>query len=164
MILNYEVQKMMHENQFVFAYGSNMDPAQMRERCPGSSLTWCVAEARGWSLHFPRKSEKRRGGVGSIIALPESSVWGVVFSISERDLFRLDSFEGVPKAYRRDQLEVFTASGAPHTVSTYFAIPDRSGDEFLPHKDYIQLYISGAKYFGLPKNYIKALKKTAVAP
>ena len=56
----------MHQSEFVFAYGSNMDPAQMRERCSGSDLSWFVARAEGWKLIFPRWSDKRLGGVGSI--------------------------------------------------------------------------------------------------
>jgi hypothetical protein len=51
----------MNESELVFAYGSNMDPAQMRERCPESDLGWFTAEARGWRLYFPRESKKRRG-------------------------------------------------------------------------------------------------------
>src|SRR5690242_6364360 len=86
----------MMKSELVFAYGSNMDPAQMRERCPESDLSWFVAEAEGWRLCFPRKSTKRKGGVGSIAREEGASVWGVVFAISERDLSRLDEYEGVP--------------------------------------------------------------------
>src|SRR6516165_8294753 len=84
----------MMKSELVFAYGSNMDPAQMRERCPESDLWWFIAEARDWKLYFPRKSNQRRGGVGSITKQVGSSVWGVVFAVSEHDLARLDRYEG----------------------------------------------------------------------
>src|SRR5262245_28570937 len=101
----------MHQSELIFAYGSNMDPAQMRERCPGSNLCWFVAEARGWALCFPRKSKKRKGGVGSLCKREGTSVWGVVFAVSLRDLARLDRFEGVPDSYTRSHLEVFDSRG-----------------------------------------------------
>lgn len=116
----------MVESALCFAYGSNMDPAQMRERCPESDLSWFVGEARGWKLCFPRRSDKRRGGVASIIKCESGtqSVWGVVFSVTARDLQRLDTFEGVERNhYRRDWIEVMDRQGRnQYKVWTYFAI------------------------------------------
>jgi gamma-glutamylcyclotransferase (GGCT)/AIG2-like uncharacterized protein YtfP len=150
----------MHLSELVFAYGSNMDPAQMRERCPESDLSWFIAEARGWRLCFPRESKKRKGGVGSIVKSEEASVWGVVFTVSERDLARLDSCEGVPGgAYNRAVVDVVDRHGRGLSVWTYFAVRQGPEQEFLPHSNYITLYIKGAEYFGLPASYIGNLKK-----
>jgi gamma-glutamylcyclotransferase (GGCT)/AIG2-like uncharacterized protein YtfP len=146
----------MHQAEFIFAYGSNMDPAQMRERCPESSLTWFIAEARNYALCFPRKSTKRRGGVGSLMPENGSSVWGVVFAISERDLLRLDRFEGVPKSYTRKEIEVFDLKHKPHIVWVHLAVPQENGP-YKPHRDYLALYISGATYYGLPADYLAKL-------
>ena len=82
----------MNASELVFAYGSNVDPAQMRERCPESDLSRFIAEARSWRLYFPRESKKRKGGVGSIVRSANDSVWGVVFSVTKRDLTRLDLY------------------------------------------------------------------------
>jgi gamma-glutamylcyclotransferase (GGCT)/AIG2-like uncharacterized protein YtfP len=149
----------MMKSELVFVYGSNMDPAQMRERCPESDLSWFIAEAPGWKLCFPRQSEKRKGGVGSIVEEAKSSVWGVVFTVSERDLLRLDRYEGVgSKAYKRNRIEVLDEHGQHSSAWTYFAISE--GDKnFVPHADYIDLYVKGAKYFGLPRPYLDSLKK-----
>lgn len=145
----------MMKSQFVFAYGSHMEPAQMRERCPESDLSRYVAEARGWTLCFRRESKKRKGGVGSIAAPDGASTWGVVFAVSERDLSRLDAYEGVPKAYRRELIDVVDAAGRPSKLWTYFAIPSGLGD-FTPHNDYVALH-TGAVYFGLPEAYFASL-------
>lgn len=144
-------------SQLVFAYGSNMDPAQMRERCPESDLSWFVAEARGWKLCFPRRSIGRRGGVGSIIRADGASVWGVVFTVSERDLSRLDGYEGVPNAYTRGPIDLFCADGRPVSALTYFAVAQGS-EVYTPHRDYIDLYLKGAEYYGLPEKYIEGLR------
>ncbi len=149
----------MHQSELVFAYGSNMDPAQMRERCPESDLSWFIAEARGWKLCFPRRSDKRKGGVGSIVPDKTTSVWGVVFSVSVRDLKRLDCFEGVPNAYKRCHVSVTDQGGREYTVWTYFAeAQDDPPTEYDPHEDYIGLYLKGAQYFNLPAKYVDSLR------
>lgn len=149
----------MHEMELVFAYGSNIDPAQMRARCPESDLSWFIAEARGRALWFPRKSDKRKGGVGSLKDEEGSSVWGVVFAVSPRDLLRLDRFEGVPSgSYERKKVEVFDSNGEGHIVWAHIAAQQEKAP-FTPHRDYISLYIAGAMYYGLPAQYIAGLKR-----
>lgn len=148
----------MHKANFVFNYGSNMDPAQMRERCPGSDLSWFVAQAEGWSLCFPRFSKRRRGGVGSLRPNPKETVWGVVFSVSDRDLIRLDRFEGAPDAYKRDWLQVKDLTGHYQSVWCYFANRDSVKEHHPPTDEYIQLYIRGALYFDLPAQYVQQLR------
>lgn len=150
---------MIMNNELVFAYGSNMDLAQMQERCPDSDLASFIAEARGWRLCFPRESTRRRGGVGSIVREEGLSVWGVVFSVSDRDLPILDRFEGVGVgAYRREKVDLIDPHGHSVDAWTYFANEEGSGN-FLPHRDYIDLYIQGAEHFGLPGAHIEVLKR-----
>jgi cation transport regulator ChaC len=150
--------KLYQDKVLIFAYGSNMDLEQMRERCPNSDLAWFVAEARGWKLCFPRYSEKRNGGVGSIDKQDRSSVWGVVFSVDRRDLDRLDRREGLLiGSYIRDGLEVHKESGEAVQTETYFAVRQQEQD-FTPHQKYIELYVRGAKHCRLPAHYIELLE------
>lgn len=149
----------MQENEMVFGYGSNMDLTQMQQRCPDSELTPFIAEARKWRLYFPRHSKKRRGGVGSITADANSSVWGVVFSVCSKDLKRLDSYEGVNSgSYKRERIDVHDKHGTTFNVWAYFAIPNGKR-EFTPHQEYIDLYVRGAEYFGLPEPYVNSLRE-----
>jgi predicted component of viral defense system (DUF524 family)/gamma-glutamylcyclotransferase (GGCT)/AIG2-like uncharacterized protein YtfP len=151
-------------DQLVFAYGSNMDPRQMRHRCPDSELAARRAVAIGWKLCFPRYSAKRGGGVGSIIREPRSTVWGVVYSTCGSDLKRLDGFEGVPHSYRRDLVEVEMDTGISMSAWTYVAIPEVPPAEHRPRKDYIDHYIEGAEHYGLPLEYIENLRSIEHAP
>jgi gamma-glutamylcyclotransferase (GGCT)/AIG2-like uncharacterized protein YtfP len=151
----------MQQSEFVFAYGSNMDPAQIRERCPESDLASFVAEARGWELCFPRYAKKRGCAVGSIVKKKKRSVWGVVFAVTPRDLARLDRFEG--SGYRRELIEVVDAKGRQTRVWTYFAEPDDPPTKQLPSREYIDHYVRGAKYFSLPEAYMKLLKSIRTA-
>jgi cation transport regulator ChaC len=149
----------MLKSELVFGYGSNMDPAQMRERCPESDLAWFIAQAQNRTLWFPHNSGKRKGGVGSLKESEGDVVWGVVFSVSVRDLKRLDRFEGVSHSYTRDSLDVIAQDGSHQRVWTYFAVPDNPPKNYTPHEDYIKLYIQGAECFGLPAAYIENLRK-----
>jgi gamma-glutamylcyclotransferase (GGCT)/AIG2-like uncharacterized protein YtfP len=148
------------QEELVFAYGSNMDPQQMRERCPESGLSWFLARAEGWGLCFPRLSVKRKGGVGSIERRLGHDVWGVVFSVTQKDLDRLDQFEGVAsKAYQRDRIEVVKRDGDRIKVWTYFGVPQNTPVcEYPPHKEYLSLYVMGGEHFGLPESYLDELK------
>jgi gamma-glutamylcyclotransferase (GGCT)/AIG2-like uncharacterized protein YtfP len=149
----------MKQSELVFAYGSNMDPVQIRERCPDSDLSWFLAEARGWRLCFPRHSNKRKGGVGSIVRSEDDSVFGVVFAVTKPNLTQLDAYEGVAACtYKRDYLDVFNSDGKSCSAWTYFAIQNGQNREFVPHTDYIALYIRGAEHFGLPAAYIQTLR------
>jgi hypothetical protein len=52
---------------------------------------------------------------------------------------------------------VFDHHGRQLSAWTYFAIPE-DGDS-VPHRSYIDLYIKGAAYFGLPGPYLESLKQ-----
>ena len=153
----------MTPTEFVFVYGSNMDLAQMSERCPNSRDKFqpFVAKAEGWRLWFPRYSERRQGGVGSIAPANGEVVWGVVFGLTLEDLVRLDRSEGVfVSAYRRDRLAVTWGNALKQDVWAYFAIPqDTPPRHYMPHQDYLATYIRGAESFKLPADYVEKLKR-----
>jgi gamma-glutamylcyclotransferase (GGCT)/AIG2-like uncharacterized protein YtfP len=152
--------------EFVFAYGSSMSLPQMKERCPNSQdkLQPFVARAEGWKLSFPRHSDRRQGGVGSIVSAKGEAVWGVVFGVTLEDLAGLDRSEGVPSAYRRDRLALTWGKDLSQEVWAYFAIPqDNPPKHYKPHEDYLALYIRGAESFKLPAEYIDKLKKIETA-
>jgi hypothetical protein len=153
----------MTATEFVFAYGSNMDLAQMRERCPNSMelLQPFVARAEGWKLCFPRHSHRRQGGVGSLASAAGETVWGVVFGLTEEDLAKLDRSEGVSVgAYRRARLSVAWGRALKQDVWAYFAIPpDEPPRNYQPHEDYLAQYIRGAQSFKFPAEYIDKLKR-----
>ena len=52
-----------------FAYGSNLDWAQIRERCPSTEAVSVVA-ARGYRLAFTRFSTNRQCGAADILPAP----------------------------------------------------------------------------------------------
>lgn len=83
-----------------FAFGSNMDEIQMKDRCPSAKGGRFVS-LRGYSLTFCGFSTRWGGAVATIRPDSKGVVWGRVWTMSWADLRRLDGFEGHPFAYRR---------------------------------------------------------------
>ena len=93
-----------------FAYGSNLNPEQMKQRCPDSQLI-DVARLDGFQLAFAGYSKRWGGGVATVWEDPAGIVEGIVWLISDRDLELLDRCEGYPHSYGRVSLMVQMANG-----------------------------------------------------
>lgn len=144
-----------------FAYGSNMDWSQMRERCPSARFVG-VAKLPNHHLAFTRKSNTRDCGVADAVSEARRDVWGVVFEISELDVGRLDKSEGYRPGrdknfYWRRECMVYLGGDEerPVTAATYFA--ERQPSPPQPSHAYKELILSGARYWHLPGDYIAEL-------
>lgn len=88
-----------------FAYGSNLDRAQMRARCPESKYV-------GWGylndhrLKYVGQSSRWGGGVATVVRQPGDRVPGHLYFVTPKDLARLDRYEGTPRIYRRKEVTV----------------------------------------------------------
>ncbi len=136
-----------------FAYGSNLTQRQLLRRCPGSSVI-CRARLPGYRLAFTRYSTKRKGGVADVVAEPGSEVWGVLYDIDDAGMEALDTFEGVPRAYRHETVTVLNDGGAEVAAEVYIA--NKTG-EFAPSRAYLDLIVVGGREHGLPEDYISAV-------
>jgi gamma-glutamylcyclotransferase (GGCT)/AIG2-like uncharacterized protein YtfP len=152
-----------------FAYGSNMDLSQMRERCPSAHFV-CIAKLKDHRLAFTRKSEKRGCGVADDIPEQGRDVWGVVYEIDQRDLRRLDKCEGfIPgrrredNAYVSEERHVYSDGNedASLVALVYFAIQQNNPPH--PNAEYKQLIVDGARYWHLPMPYIEELELIEIA-
>ena len=153
------MQKIEYGNRvdyYYFAYGSNMDAAQMRARCP-SARKVANGVVRGVCLVFNRRGTYRPGGVASIEpCTPNSQVHGIVWRLSAEDLQRLDDIED-PNAYRRELVRVWEVEADPIEAVTYRAIPE--ADEITPDAEYLAIIITAAKEAGFPVNYLEMLER-----
>ncbi len=151
-----------------FAYGSNLDWEQMRKRCPSAQFV-CIAMLPEHILDFPRYSSKRRCGVADVTACKGHTVWGVVYEIEEQDIAKLNQCEGYDpdrdreeNAYNQETMIVFPGGDRIEKleVTLYKAVRVQSEK---PSKEYLGLIISGAKYWRLPKEYIRELDSIQTA-
>ena len=125
---------------YYFAYGSNLNRKQMRERCPDSKPR-SIATLHNYKLVFVGWSRQWRGGVASIKPLRGETVLGAIYEISERDLRRLDKYEGYPDTYSRLKITVINEDGDPVEAVTYI----KAGrlEETQPSQEYLTLVRQG---------------------
>lgn len=131
-----------------FAYGSNMNPAQFHQRCPGSDLLG-PATLRSHCWYITDR------GVASVEADPDRQVHGILARLTEDDERRLDTFEGVSLGlYRREFATVHVEDGRPVTALIYISNDTGVG---IPRSGYLEGILSAALHHRLPEVVIAEL-------
>ena len=135
-----------------FAYGSNLDLAQMKIRCPSSELI-SKGSLSGYRLTFNRYSSGWGGGVADVIQGKGSEVWGLVFELSNSDLKRLDSYEGCyndqTSLYERWKAVINTPKGQISDVWVYTVVEKQKFVQ--PTLEYLQIIKDAAVRWNFPK-------------
>ena len=131
---------------YYFAYGSNLDKKQMKERCPDSKPT-VTAILPNYKLVFLGWSRQWRGGTASLRAFKGGKVSGGVYEISERDLRRLDEYEGYPHTASRLNVTVFTEDGDAIPAITYLKTGQL--EETRPSPEYVAIIQQGYREWGI---------------
>jgi cation transport regulator ChaC len=104
---------------YYFAYGSNLDQAQMRRRCPSAHEVG-TGDIKGWALRFTGWSRVWAGAVADIEQLPGAVTHGAVYELPYSELVgRMDAFEGCPAVYRRIRVNVALRGGGGLRCWTY---------------------------------------------
>ena len=129
-----------------FAYGSNLNPARMKSRCPESVK---VSPA---VLHDYRLAERKFADIESA---PGEFVHGALYDISENDLASLDGYEGFPRVYTRQEVLVTDAAGVYRKALVYIMTEDtarsRAGEKFS--EEYRKMCSQGAQFWGIPDGF-----------
>lgn len=139
-----------------FAYGSNMDQAQMKSRCPNATLK-TTAVLPHHKLAFTIFSPKRRCGCADVVESKDDSVYGLLYELSEEELLLMDGFEGCPTAYQRILVKVLDTDGREHNAYTYEVATKREG--LYPSEEYLGLILKAAKHFAFPEAYSAMLER-----
>jgi gamma-glutamylcyclotransferase len=149
----------MAATSWYFAYGSNMNRAQMLSRAR-SILEEVPARVENYEMVF---NKKVRGGSGSanIQPAPGKTVHGVLYKIQESAYRSLDRYEGVPVHYRRIEVTVTLPEGRKIGAQAYIAAKVEKG--LRPALHYLQGILDGAAQHGLPAEYIGEIKAAAGA-
>ena len=142
-----------------FAYGSNMNRAQMLSRT-GKILEEHNASLPNYEVRF---NKKVRGGTAGANIQPSSgkTVHGVLYKIEEGAMRSLDRYEGVPEHYRRIEVQVTPDGGQPVPAQIYIASKVEKG--LRPSAPYLQAMLDGAGEHNLPASYIGEIKSAAGA-
>lgn len=138
---------------YYFAYGSNMNHAQMKKRCGENGFKFIArAYLKGYRFVYDGHSEYRKGAVANIVKSKRGVVWGALYEITETCLKKLDKYEEYPYSYDRKKVEVFTEDGKKFVAQVYLRKPRKPG---TPSNEYRKIVLEGAKDCNLPENYIE---------
>jgi cation transport regulator ChaC len=142
-----------------FAYGSNMNRAQMLARV-GNILEEHNASLPNYEVRF---NKKVRGGTAGANIQPSQgkTVHGVLYKVEESAMRSLDRYEGVPDHYRRIEVQVTPEGGQPVPAQIYIASKLEKG--LRPSPAYLQAMLDGAGEHNLPASYIGEIKSAAGA-
>lgn len=134
-----------------FAYGSNMDRAAMRRRCPTARVLG-PAMLDGWRFLI------MQGGYGSIAPRAGARVHGVLWRLAPRDLAALNAYESVDTGlYRRRALPVIFARRRKRAL----VFVGRQRGEGRPRPGYVPLVVAAARSWTLPPRYVSRLQRWA---
>jgi hypothetical protein len=145
---------------YYFAYGSNMNLAQMQQRgCNPRVLG--IARLPGYRITFHGNSAIWDGAQETVVADEQGEVWGVVYQLTFADCEQLDMYQDVrfdgTGPYFHYPVDVITATLQPIDAMMYKKAI--LGKPELPSTEYVNFIVQGAKEQGLPEAYITSLQQ-----
>jgi gamma-glutamylcyclotransferase (GGCT)/AIG2-like uncharacterized protein YtfP len=136
------------------AYGSNMDPAQMKERCPHSPAAgsgWL----EGWRLTFGGEDLGWEGALATIVEDPGSQVYVGLYDVTPQDERVLDQWEGADTGlYRKVRVRVASLQG--NELAWVYVLDGFEGG--LPSARYLGVLADAAERAGAPDDYVAELR------
>jgi hypothetical protein len=139
------------------AYGSNMDPEQMLERCPHSPAAG-TGWLSDWRLTFGGEDLGWDGALAMVVPSPGSQVFVALYDLSPHDLAVLDYWEGADTGlYKKITLRVDTLDG--EVLALVYVLDGYEGG--LPSARYLGLIAEAAQAAGAPDDYVAELRSRA---
>jgi gamma-glutamylcyclotransferase (GGCT)/AIG2-like uncharacterized protein YtfP len=132
-----------------FAYGSNMNVSQMARRCPS-------AACRGNACLAGHDFLINQRGFGTIVPDSQSTVHGLLWTLSDPDIASLDEYEGIAVGYYRKEHLAVSFAGETIVAMIYVATDSSPG---IPEPAYIELIVAAATARGLSTDYVRRLAK-----
>jgi len=136
------------------AYGSNMNPAQMAERCPHSPLEG-TGWLEGWRLTFGGEDIGWEGALATVVEDAAERVFVALYELSESDERALDQWDGATIGYYR-KLRVRVATADGEVLAWLYVLNDYEGG--LPSARYLGIMADAAEIAGAPDSYVTWLR------
>jgi hypothetical protein len=132
-----------------FAYGANMSPAAMQQRCPGArALGPAVLEGYRFFVGL--------AGWGSVAPRPGDSVHGVLWALTPRCMAVLHAYELLHKGlYRVRYLPVRV--GTRRVPAMVYLLRRRESGR--PKPGYIEMIAAAARDWQFPESYICSVER-----
>ncbi len=137
------------------AYGTNLDPARMGDRCPHSPLQ-TTGWLEGWRLTFGGEEHGWDGSLPTLVQDPFERVFVAVYDLTREDAAQLDGWEGADLGlYRKTKIRVATLTG--EVVAWTYVLDAFEGG--LPSASHLGLLSEAAEAAGAPDDYVAALRR-----
>lgn len=139
------------------AYGTNLDPARMGERCPHSILQ-STGWLTGWRLTFGGEEHGWDGALATIVQDAFEQVFVAVYDVTPEDERGLDGWESADSGlYRKTKVRVQTMTG--EVLAWAYVLDAYEGG--LPSASYLGVLADAAEAAGAPEDYVAALRQRA---
>jgi hypothetical protein len=136
------------------AYGSNMDPEQMLERCPHSPQRG-TGWLEGWRLTFGGEDIGWEGALATVVEDPFDRVFVVLYDVPPMDERALDMWDGATLGYySKIKVRVQTLEG--DVLAWLYVLDAYEGG--LPSARYLGILADSAEKAGAPSDYVAALR------
>lgn len=136
------------------AYGSNLDPARMGERCPHSPLRgtgWLT----GWRLTFGGEDHGWDGALTTIVQDPFEQVFVGVYDVTPDDAAALDAYESADTGLFR-RVKVRVSMMDEEVVAWAYVLDAFEGG--LPSASSLGMLADAAEAADAPADYVTALR------
>lgn len=144
------------------AYGSNMDPAQMLERCPHSPQRG-TGWLEGWRLTFGGEDIGWDGALTTVVEDAAQRVFVVLYDVPEIDEKELDSWDGVTLGfYRKLKVRVQTSAEDGDALAWLYVLDAYEGG--LPSARHMSILVDAAIKAGAPTDYVDWLSERPSNP
>jgi gamma-glutamylcyclotransferase (GGCT)/AIG2-like uncharacterized protein YtfP len=136
------------------AYGSNMNPKQMAERCPHSPQR-VTGWLEGWRLTFGGEDIGWEGALATVVEDSDERVFVVLYDVPETDARALDRWDGATLGYyRKIKVRVQTLDG--DVLAWLYVLNAYEGG--LPSARYLGILADAAETAGAPADYVADLR------
>ena len=137
------------------AYGPNMDPRLMGERCPHSPLRG-TGWLQGWRLTFGGEEFGWDGALATVVEDHFEQVFVALYDVTEEDVDELDQWQATDTGlYLKAKVRIATLSGE-QLAWTYVLDAYEGG---LPSASYIGLLADAAEAAGAPADYVTGVRR-----
>ncbi len=134
------------------AYGSNLDPAQMSDRCPHSPFRG-TGWLQGWRITFG--GEGWDGPLPTLVEDPADHVFVGLYDVTATDEAALDEWESAHTGlYRKVRVRVATLDG--EQMAWVYVLHDFEGG--TPSARTLGLLADAADVAGAPSEYVADLR------
>lgn len=139
--------------RYYIAYGSNLNVAQMKRRCPTATIL-ATADLKGWELLF------KGSFTGSYLTIEKnerSCVPVAIWEVNPTDELALDRYEGYPNFYYKQNIKLTCKgirTGKRRTITAFAYIMHEDRLIGIPSEFYLRTCLDGYEAFGFDKRVL----------